>query len=157
MASRETFESAGYFTWLAMLYNRPSQDLETAIGFSAGSLRSGWKLFTPRFPIPAASIDLRGSTRYSDGKMPDGRHIAEVLAGRTNVPMARNKVAIFFDRGLDHRPVKIVVDPPPTSYPPAPNVGLPQFKLLAKVEWVFVLDVAAGSTLTPAAAASALW
>jgi hypothetical protein len=155
--SRETFQSAGYFTWLAMLYNTPSHELETAIGYSGGSLRNGWKLFTPRFPIAAANIDLRGSTRYSDGKMPDGRQIEDVLAARTDVAAARKKVASFFDRGLDRRPVKIVVKPAPISYPPAPNVGRPQFKLMTEVEWVFVLDVPAGSVLTRATAASARW
>jgi hypothetical protein len=154
---RETFRSAGYFTWLAMLYDTSSHELETAIGFSAGSLRNGWKLFTPRFPLAAANIDLRGSTRYSDGKMPDGRQIEEVLAARMDVTVARKKVANFFDRGLDRRPVKIVVEPPPTSYPPAPGVGRPQFKLMTEVEWVFVLDVPAGSVLTRATAASASW
>jgi hypothetical protein len=157
MDSRETFKSDGYFTWLAMLYNTTSQELETVIGYSGGSLRNGWKLFTPRFPLEAANIDLRGSTRYSDGKMPDGRQIEEVLAARTDVTAARRKVASFFDRGLDRRPVKIVVTPKPISYPPAPGIGRPQFKLIAAVEWVFVLAVPAGSVLSRAAAASARW
>jgi hypothetical protein len=154
---RETFRSAGYFTWLAMLYNATSHELETVVGYSAGSLRNGWKLFTPRFPITAANIDLRGSTRYPGGKMRDGRQIEEVLAARTDVTAARKKVANFFDRGLDRRPVKIVVRPPPISYPPAPGVGRPQFKLMTEIEWVFVLDVPAGSVLTRATAASARW
>src|SRR5580692_10566637 len=115
MSHRESLERAGYFTWLAMLYDRSTTNLETAIGYSAGSLRNGWKLFTPRVPIQANNIDLRGSTRYSDGKMPDGRQIADVLAGRTDVVAARNKVASFFDRGLDRRPVKVMVNPPPAS------------------------------------------
>ena len=157
MAARETVRSAGYFTWLAMLYNRGSPELEKAIGFSAGSLRNGWKLYTPRLPIAATNIDLRGSTRYSDGKMPDGRQIADVLANRTDVAAARNKVASFLDRGLDRRPVKIMVNPPPTSYPPAPDVGLPQFKLFTAIEWVFVLDVSSGLALTRATAATAPW
>jgi hypothetical protein len=155
--SGKTLKSAGYFTWLAMLYNATSQELETAIGYSAGSLRNGWKLFTPRFPLEAANIDLRGSTRYSGGKMPDGRQIEDVLAARTDVTVARKKVASFFDRGLDRRPVKIVLHPAPISYPPAPGVGRPQFKLMTEVEWVFVLDVSAGSVLTRAIAASARW
>jgi hypothetical protein len=140
-----------------MLYNKSSQELETRIGYSTGSLRNGWKLFTPRFPLVAANIDLRGSTRYSDGKMSDGRYIAEVLAARTDVAAARVKVASFFDRGLDRRPVKVFVNPAPNSYPPAPGVGLPQFKLFSEVEWVFVLDVAAGTVLTRTAVMSASW
>lgn len=157
MDGRESFRSAGYFTWLAMLYDTSSHELETVIGYSAGSLQKGWKLFTPRFPLAAANIDLRGSTRYADGKMPDGRKIEEVLAARTDVAAARNKVANFFDRGLDRRPVKIVVRPPPISYPPAPTIGRPQFKLTTEVEWVFVLDVPAGTVLTRAAAAGVRW
>jgi len=155
--SRESFESAGYFTWLAMLYNTTTQELETVIGYSAGSLRNGWKLYSPRFPLAAVNIDLRGSTRYSDGKMPDGHQIEDVLAARTDVAAARRKVASFFDRGLDRRPVKIVVKPDPISYPPAPGVGRPQFKLMTRVEWMFVLEVPAGSVLTRAMAASARW
>jgi hypothetical protein len=151
------FRSAGYFTWLAMLYDKPSPDLERAIGYSAGSLGNGWQLFTPRFPIDAANIDLRGNTRYADGVMPDGRLVGEVLARRTDVPAARVKVATFFDRGLDRRPVKVVVSPSPASYPPAIGFGLPQFKLLVAIEWVFVLDVPAGSMLTREAATSARW
>jgi hypothetical protein len=73
------------------------------------------------------------------------------------VVAARNKVASFFDRGLDRRPVKVVVVPPPTSYPPAPGVGLPQFKLLAEIDWVFVIDVPSGASLTRASAAAATW
>ena len=83
MAARQIIKSAGYFTWLDRLYDKTSPELEKAIGFSAGSLRNGWQLYTPRAPIAASNIDLRGSTRYSDGKMPDGRQIAEVLANRT--------------------------------------------------------------------------
>lgn len=157
MEASEIIRSAGYFTWLAMLYNKGGTELEKAIGFSAGSLRNGWKLYTPRRPIAAPNIDLRGSTRYSDGKMPDGRQIGDVLAARTDVAAARNKVASFFDRGLDRRPVKLIVSPPPTCYPPAPNVGLPQFKLFTQVEWVFILYVPSGLPLTRAAAATASW
>jgi hypothetical protein len=157
MAARQIIKSAGYFTWLDRLYDKTSPELEKAIGFSAGSLRNGWQLYTPRAPIAASNIDLRGSTRYSDGKMPDGRQIAEVLANRTDVAAARTKVASFFDRGLGHRPVKVMVNPPPTSYPPAPEVGLPQFKLFTAIEWVFVLDVPANFAVTRATAASAPW
>jgi len=154
---RPSISSAGYFTWLAMLYDKSPPTLETAIGFSPGSLRNGWDLFSPRAPLRASNLDLRGSTRYSDGIMPDGRQIADVLAGRTDVAAARGKVANFFDRGLDRRPVKVVSRTMPTSYPPAPGVGLPQFKLLSAVEWVFVLEVPPGLMLTRALAACARW
>lgn len=157
MPRRPSIRSAGYFTWLAMLYNKSPPALETAIGFSAGSLRNGWELFTPRMPLVASNIDLHGSTRYSAGVMPDGRRIADVLAGRTDVAAAREKVASFFDRGLDRRPVKLLPRTQPTAYPPAAGVGLPQFKLLHAVEWVFVLEVGAGSMLTRWLAASATW
>src|SRR5262249_20994144 len=70
---------------------------------------------------------------------------------------ARKKVATFFDRGLDRRPVKVVVVPSPASYPPAKDVGVPQFKLFFAIEWVFVLDVSSGSVLTRAVAACAPW
>jgi hypothetical protein len=140
-----------------MLYEKNGAALETAVGFSPGSLKNGWKLFTPRLPLEATDIDLQASTRYSNGLMPDGRRIAEVLAARTDVAAARVKVASFFDRGLDRRPVKVMPNSKPTAYPSAPGVGLPQFKLLRRVEWVFVLEVAPGSALTRAAAATARW
>ena len=152
-----SIRSAGYFTWLATLYHKSPPALETAIGFSAGSLRNGWDLFTPRLPLLPSNIDLRGSTRYSDGVMPDGRRIADVLAGRTDIAAAREKVASFFDRGLDRRPVKLLPRTQPTAYPPVSGIGLPQFKLLHAVEWVFVLEVGAGSLLTRASAVSAKW
>lgn len=157
MPGRASIRSAGHFTWLAMLYNKSPPALEAAIGFSAGSLRNGWELFTPRVPLMASNIDLRGSTRYSDGVMPDGRRIADVLAERMDVVTAREKVASFFDRGLDRRPVKVVSRTQPTAYPPAPGVGLPQFKLLNAVEWVFVLEVGTGAMLTRTLAISGTW
>jgi hypothetical protein len=127
------------------------------MGFSVGSLHSGWRLFTPSLPLLGTNLDLRGSTRYSDGKMPDGRRIGDVLATRTDVVNARAKVARFFARGLDRRPVKVLPNFRPTSYPPAPEVGLPQFKLFSPVDWIFVLEVPPSGALTPAAAASAVW
>lgn len=157
MITRPVISSAGYFTWLAMLLDKRAPALELAIGFHAGSLANGWKLFTPRVPLAASNVDLRGSTRYADGVMPDGRRIGAVLAGRTDVPAARAKVASFFDRGVDRRPVKVVTDRAPLSYPPAPGVGLPQFKLFTPIEWVFVLEVPPGQALTHAVVARIRW
>jgi hypothetical protein len=140
-----------------MLYDKNAPMLERAIGYAAGSLKDGWKLYTPRNPLAASNIDLRGSTRYCDGVMPDERQIAEVLAGRTDVVVARQKVASFFDRGLDRRPVKVISNTKPAGYEPAPGPGLPQFKLFNPIDWVFALDVPPGSSLKRATAAGIRW
>ena len=156
MNSSVIVSSSGYFTWMSNLFEKSGPDLERQIGFSPGSLREGWRLLSPVVPIAASNIDFRGSSRLPDGRMPDGRLIGDVIAARSDVSASRQKVAAFLDRGFDRRPAKVQPNSAPTFYPPAPNVGIPQFKLFTAVDWVVLLEIRPGAVLTRAAAEAAV-
>lgn len=144
-------KSAGYFTYLKWIVNKTPAQLETALGYTRGSLASGWELWAPSAPIVASNLDLRGSTRFEDGIVPSGsmkgRPIGDVLGQRMDLSAARGTMAAFFDRGIDQRPVK-VRSKGPAGYEPAPHgSAIPQFKLFEEIEWVVVATVPAGGIL----------
>jgi hypothetical protein len=153
--TQQSFLSAGYFTWLGHILDKPPAILERDVGFAPGSLAGGWKLLSPRFPIEASNIVLEGSTRWSGGMMSSGARITDVIAGRTDAAKAQEKVARFFDRGLDRRPAKILSNTHPTAYPNAP-VGVPQFTLRRPVEWVILAQIPPGGVATRNYVAAAL-
>jgi hypothetical protein len=150
------FHSGGYFTWLEHVLEAPGDVLEREVGFARGSLAGGWKLLTPHAPLAPWNIVLKGSTRWSDGKLKDGRDIDCVIAGRSDAAESRLKVARFFDRGLDRRPVKILPNTRPDAYPAAEGAAVPQFKLRESVAWVLVLDVHPGGVARRREVAAAL-
>ncbi|MBS0530022.1 MAG: hypothetical protein JSS22_11620 [Proteobacteria bacterium] len=139
--------SDGYFTWLKFLLDKSASELENKVGYSPDALAAGWKLLSPRFPIAPHNIDLRGSSRWSEGILPDGRNIGSVLSARLSLSDAQKKLATFFDQGLDRRPAKIRPNSKPAAYPAAKPVGIPQFKLAAEIDWVVLADVAPGKIL----------
>lgn len=143
----EIKSSAGYFTWLGMIYGKSASMLAADLGFAPGSLDAGWILLMPRRPIDAASLDLRGTTRWPDGVLPNGKQIADLIAGRSDVEEAKRRVVAFFDRRPEHRPAKVQPLASPNAYPPASPVGVPQFKLLFPVEWVVVKTIDRGGVL----------
>jgi hypothetical protein len=148
--------SSGYFTLLAYLLGKPAGTLESDLGFSGGALSGGWHLYSPGAPLSAPNTDLRGSTGLPDGRLPDGRYIADVIAQRADTAALRRKVAAFFDRGLERRPCKVVrVSTQDIRYPPAPR-GIPQFKLHTAVDWVWLATIAPGKVLERAAVVRAL-
>jgi len=144
----EIIQSAGYFTWLSNLYGKSSFQLEQQIGYSSGRLANGWRLLSPRFPIAANNIAFRGSSRLPNGIMPDGRAIADVIASRSDVAASQQKVAAFFDRGLDRRPAKVLPINRNGTYPAATGVTVPQFELISEIQWVVLLEIGPGSILT---------
>jgi len=91
-----------------------------------------------------------------DGIMKDGRAIADLIAARADVAALQEKVAAFFDRGIDRRPAKVLPVIRDGTYPAAENITVPQFKLIAPIEWVVLLDIKPGSVLTRSAAARAV-
>jgi hypothetical protein len=147
--------SGGYFTWLAMLCDKPAPQLEDQLGYATGALASGWSLLLPRRPLQAANLDLRGTTRWPDGKLPNGHLIGDLIAARSDIAAASQKVEAFFQRGAGQRPAKVLPVDKPAGYPPASSVGLPQFKLHSAVEWVAVLQIGPGQLLSRAAAEAA--
>lgn len=142
-----TVDSAGYFTWLQFLLDKSEEDLERLIGYAKGSLSEGWKLLSPKSPLQPNNIDLRGSTRWSDGKLPDGRPIGSIIGARTDLTQAQKKIVSFFDQGLERRPAKVLSNKTPKDYPPATPHGIPQFKLFNPVPWVAIATVAPGRRL----------
>ena len=143
--------SSGYFTWLRFLYDVPAPELARRLGFAPlDVLAGGWVLWSPTHPIPADLIVFRGSTRWSDGILPDGRQVGDLIATQSDARMLASRVAGFFDRGLDHRPAKVGPRLKPTSYPSAVGGGIPQFKLRQSIEWTALLDVPPGAVLTRA-------
>lgn len=156
MTGQTYITSAGFFTWLAHLYDKSPAALESQLGYAPGALRLGWRLVSPRAPLSAASIDLRGSTRWCDGVLPDGRQIGAVIAERADPDRARAQLARFFDRGLDRRPAKVVPNARPDGYVPANGTGIPQFKLLHPVDWSVLVEVGPADMLRRAAVQRAL-
>ncbi len=156
MSGYASFSSSGYFTWLAHLYDKSPSALESKLGYAPGALRLGWRLALPRVPLPGASIDLRGSTRWCDGIMPDGRQIGAVIAERTDVARARLLLARFFDGGLDRRPAKVLPIARSDGYKDADGTGIPQFKLLHPVEWEVLLELGPAGILRRAAVMQAM-
>jgi hypothetical protein len=144
----DCIKSDGYFTWLVHLYDKLPTTLESQLGYAPGVLRLGWRLVSPRVPLSGADIDLRGSTRWCDGFLPDGRQIGSVIAERSDPDRARDQLARFFDRGLDRRPAKVLPNAPrPHGYVSAKGGGIPQFKLLHPVEWVVLADIGPAEVL----------
>lgn len=139
--------SAGYFTWLKFLLDQSPAQLENRIGYSPGTLAAGWLLLSPRAPLAPNNIDLRGSSRWPDGKLPDGRQIGSVISSRSDLAEAQNKLASFFDQGMDRRPAKVRPNLCPQAYPAATPTGIPQFKLVRAVEWVVLAKVDPGGVL----------
>jgi hypothetical protein len=141
--------SDGYFTWMAMLFDTETEALERLIGYAIGTLARGWLLMSPRFPIAPANLDLRGSSRWEDGQLPDGRTIGAVLSERTDLAAAECKLATFFDKCLDRRPAKVrpLAVTTARSFVPATPVGIPQFKLFAPIEWMILAEVPRGAVL----------
>jgi hypothetical protein len=137
----DTQSTAGYFTWLGMIYGKPAARLAADLGFAAGSLDAGWLLLMPRWPIAPANLDLRGTTRWPDGVLPNGNKIADMISQRTDIEDAKRRVVAFFDRRPEHRTAKVHPLTRPGDYPPASPVGVPQFKLLFPVEWVVVKTI----------------
>ena len=146
-ASEDDLFRAGYFTMLKyLLYQSPAQ-LEIKLGYSSGTLGNGWVLLSPRMPLAPHNIDLRGSTRWPEGKLPDGREIGSILSTRLDLSDAQIKVVNYFDRGLDNRPVKVLSNLKPSGYPAATPSGIPQFKLRDPVWWVVLANISPGSVL----------
>jgi hypothetical protein len=147
----EFISSAGYFTWLQFLPDRSSSEVEGRLGYRPGALSDGWLLLSPRHPLEAGNIDLRGSTRIEDGRLPDGRLIRDVLGARTDLAAAQRKLAAFFDRGLERRPAKVwpILERERIGYEPA-RTGIPQFRLFRPVEWAILARVPAGGVLSRA-------
>ncbi len=137
----------GYFTWIAFVVDVPPDRLESRLGYARGALASGWDLLVPVRAIPADLIDLRGTTRWSDGVMPDGRSASEMLAQRGAYAPARAKVEAFFGRRWQNTPAKVAPLDTPDGYPPATE-GIPQFRLLQKIEWSVRWRVPAGGMLS---------
>ena len=129
------------------LFDKPATELENKLGYAPGTLAAGWSLLSPSMPIAPSNIDLRGSTRWPEGKMPNGKEINSIIASRLDVPAAQKKLATFFDRGLDRRPAKVLPKLDPIAYPPARPIGIPQFKLRNPVNWVVLADVKPGDVL----------
>ena len=146
----ERIISAGYFTWLKFLLDKPSSELERLIGYSPGSLAAGWKLLSPELPLSPQNIDLRGSTRWPDGVMRDRKPIGSAIASRSDVPQLQNKIVSFFDRGLERHPAKVFSNSKPQGYPAASPVGIPQFKLVLPISWVVIATMNPGEILRKA-------
>jgi hypothetical protein len=144
---RKVIVTDGYFTWMQFLFDTPSWRLEQLLGFSPESLKAGWLLASPQFPLAPADIDLRGSTRWSDGVMKDGRAIGALIAERSSLSGAQRKLASFFDRGPDRRPAKVFPHNRPTAYPAADGGGIPQFRLNRPLRWQVLLEVPPGQQL----------
>ncbi|HEV7914162.1 MAG TPA: hypothetical protein VGP22_10360 [Albitalea sp.] len=156
MRSPLPISSDGYFTILKYLLGKPSQVLEDHLGFSKSALAGGWHLYSPKVPLSAVNIDLRGSTGLPDGRLPDGRWIADVISERADVMALRRKVSSFFDKGLDRRPCKVVrISQEAIGYPKA-DQGIPQFRLHTAVDWVWLATVAPGEVLERSTVRSAL-
>jgi len=151
-----TFESAGYFTWMRFLLEQPSARLETLLGYSIDTLADGWALACPLLPLLPSDIDLRGSTRWSDGLLPDGRPISAAIAQRSPLEDAQRKLAAFVDRGLERRPAKVLPRRTPARYPAAVGGGIPQFKLHRPIAWRVLVQVEPGTLLRREQVAAAL-
>jgi hypothetical protein len=64
----------GYAANRRQRYHRICQLLRSDGAIADELIRhKGTTLLSPRFPISSSNIDLRGSTRFSDGKLPHGR------------------------------------------------------------------------------------
>lgn len=137
----------GYFTWIGFLVDMPPERLEGRLGYSPGALASGWDLLVPVRPIPADLIDLRGTTRWSDGVMPDGRSANVMLAQRGAYAVARARVEAFLGRRWQNTPAKVKPLCSPDGYPPATE-GIPQFRLWQSIEWSACLRVPPGGVLS---------
>lgn len=137
----------GYFTWLKMVCGKPAAQLAADLGFAPGSLDNGWCLLMPRWPISASQLELRGTTRWPNGMLPNGDKIADLIEQRSNAQEAKRRVASFFDKHPDHRPVKVLPPSSPAHYPPADPVGIPQFELLQVIDWVVVKNIPKGGVL----------
>ena len=156
MALQPLIVSDGYFTILKYLLNKSAEQLEDDLGFEENSLAGGWHLYSPRLPLRAANIDLQGSTGLEDSRLPNGRLISEVIAGRADVATLRQKVSSFFDRGLERRPCKVVrLSPDRIEFVKATR-GIPQFKLHTAIEWTWLATVAPGGHLTVSRVVAAL-
>jgi hypothetical protein len=137
----------GYFTWLKMVCDKPAAQLAADLGFAPGSLDDGWCLLMPRWPISASQLELRGTTRWPIGMLPNGDKIADLIEQRSDAHEAKRRVASFFDKHPDHRPVKVLPPNRPDHYPPAEPVGIPQFELLQAIDWVVVKSIPQGGVL----------
>lgn len=141
-------ESAGHFTLLDFLLSKPTRTLEKQLGYGVGVLASGWALLSPRHPIALSNINLHGSTRWVHGMVGTGS-ISFILEQRIDIMAARAKVAQFMDRDLRRRPAKVLPlrDRKTITYVPAAPIGVPQFKLFTKVQWMVLLHVDQGRLL----------
>jgi len=156
MSGLSILSSDGYFTILRYLLGKSSIQLESDLGFEKGALAGGWHLYSPRRPLHASNIELRGSTGLINSRLADGRLICDVIAGRADVAALRGKVAAFFDRGLERRPCKVVRMSRDTISYPAAQRGIPQFKLHTPVEWTWLATVAPGDSVSMATVTKAL-
>lgn len=159
----EVVKYKGYITKYTFVRRRNAKQLETLIGYRAGSLGEGWALlFLNKLP-GASDFEFRGYTHFLDGipnnfsDLPD-RKTCENMLLEDGVDLAKLKERIVKDvfklRGTD-RLVKVVPNKAMDKKAYKIGSGIPQWELTTKlpfkvaalippggVNWVDASDVA---------------
>jgi len=138
---------SGDFTMLKFIVNVGAEELERRIGFHAGRLAAGFRciLLAPGELLSPGDFDLKGSTRWSGGKVQQSEsqapdvEIADILQQRgLDTVEARRKVAAFFAKGGGNTPAKVVPAQRHQRWMTYPNAealgqgirsGIPQFTM----------------------------
>jgi hypothetical protein len=142
-------EIKGDFTIWKAIKDVAPKDLERYVGFEEGRLKAGFKIIcmVPGERLRPRDFGLGGSTRFSGARLEDGTHIEKAFKEREgwNANAIKKKLAAFFHKSQDNRPVKVIPDashikgvskyPAATVLDPAKHEdhktsGIPQFHLL---------------------------
>lgn len=155
--SGTTTIGGGDFTLLKYVATLDRDDLERAVGFERGRLRTGFWIVTLAGDevLNPDDFELGASTRWSGGVIKNNSKgqaigIETILLGRDqNVIALKEKVSMFFLKRGGNTPAKVLPNlrhtdgmryPDAEALGPGMRSGVPQFKLLRPKKFVIIRD-----------------
>jgi hypothetical protein len=157
----------GYVTTLDSILGKTDYEMEQALGFSQGALKSGYKVYALTEPVSASEFYWRDKTRYSGGwradpsvKFGSDPNVVWGVQRQDELRAALGKKLNYDEKAVDavmdgvlresltdlnqrtgpRRIVKVVPNKSPDGYPDARSGNIPQWELVVKKQFTLMSD-----------------